>query len=346
MLQVKGILRIFFRSAFVAGLGKAVGVLAVAATGIGLVFTYKSHFSSALYEGKERLVDKVAVVTGAGDGIGHELASMLANRGASVYMVTRNFASCEERRRKIAFYSHNRKIYCIECDLSSMKAVRQLAEELASREEKIDLLVNNAAVKLPKEREVTEDGFETQLAVNFFSPYLLTESLLPSLLRSPESRILFLTCLPSRPDLSKAFDFTDLNCDSNYNGLAAYQRSKDALLLYTGDLHKRFTSENAPITVMAADPGLSFTLLDRHMPHNQNILSRMIFAVINIFALRSPLQGAQTPIFCLASKNHELLAGKCFKDLKEVCVPGNEVNQEDAKRLVMIAQKWTESKSS
>lgn len=77
---------------------------------------------------KIRADGKVVLITGANSGIGSETAKDLAKRGAHVYMACRDLKKCEELREQIVVESGNRHVYCRECDLSSLKSVRNFVQ--------------------------------------------------------------------------------------------------------------------------------------------------------------------------------------------------------------------------
>jgi NAD(P)-dependent dehydrogenase (short-subunit alcohol dehydrogenase family) len=83
-------------------------------------------------------------------------------------------------------------------DLSSLEAVRRLADEVAASDGRLDALVNNAGVGL-HERQVTEDGYEFTFAVNYLAPFLLTNLLLPVLRTSAPARVVNVASIGQAP---------------------------------------------------------------------------------------------------------------------------------------------------
>lgn len=79
-------------------------------------------------------------------------------------------------------------ILVIYLDLSSLKSVRNCAEQLLKSEERIDILVNNAGVMMCPEGR-TEDGFETQIGTNHLGHFLFTMLLLPRMCHSTPAKI-------------------------------------------------------------------------------------------------------------------------------------------------------------
>ena len=116
---------------------------------------------------------KVCIITGSNSGIGKETATSLAKMGAHVVIVVRNQERGEKARLEIVKQTGNNSIDLMICDLSSMDSIRRFAEEFKREYDRLDVLVNNAGAMFNK-REVTPEGFERTLAVNYLGPFLLT----------------------------------------------------------------------------------------------------------------------------------------------------------------------------
>merc|ERR1712168_1656128 len=137
---------------------------------------------------KRKLHGKTVVITGVNTGIGKVCARELAKRGAKVVILCRNM----EKARSAA---HELKevegvdIYVEQMDLASFKSIRECANRLISKLDKIDILLNNAGVMVCPEMR-TEDGLEMQIGTNHFGHFLLTNLLLPLLKKAaPGARI-------------------------------------------------------------------------------------------------------------------------------------------------------------
>lgn len=114
--------------------------------------------------------NKVFVITGATSGIGKALAMDLAKTGEVLVMVARAVERGNAALQEIRLATQNFNISLELCDLAIPSSVRNLAEILKSKYEKIDVLINNAGV-YKRKREVTVDGFEEMFAANHLGPF-------------------------------------------------------------------------------------------------------------------------------------------------------------------------------
>lgn len=184
---------------------------------------------------------KVALVTGGGSGIGRMIAEALVEAGAKTYIVGRTEATLAQTADALS-----EKGVCIALpgDLSTVAGGRAIAEALNAREERLDVLVNNAGVMYEAPiAEFSEEGWDSVFDLNLKSVFFFTQALLP-LLRaaaSPETHAAVIN-IGSMGGLR-------IGPKENYS----YQAAKAALHYMTGGLAKRLAAEN--ITVNAIAPG-------------------------------------------------------------------------------------------
>ncbi|WP_032376808.1 SDR family oxidoreductase [Rhodococcoides fascians] len=200
---------------------------------------------------------KRAVVTGASDGIGTVIATRLARAGAEVVMPVRSAAKGERAAESIRAAVPGAQVSTRELDLSSLNSVAALASELVSEGRPIDVLVNNAGVMQPPERQVTQDGFELQFGTNHLGHFALTLALLP-LLRAGRARVTHQTSIAAR---SATINWDDLNWERSYDVMKAYSQSKLAVALFARELDARSRAGGWGITSNMAHPGISPTNL-------------------------------------------------------------------------------------
>lgn len=197
------------------------------------------------------------VVTGGSDGIGLGIASRLAAAGGEVILPVRNPRKGEAAIRAIREASPTASVSVRELDLSSLASVAALGETLREEGEPIHLLVNNAGVMRPPNRQATADGFELQLGTNHLGHVALVAELLP-LLRAGRARV---TSQVSIAASRGGINWRDLQWERSYDGMAAYRQSKIALGLFGLELGRRSRAAGWGITSNLAHPGVAPTSL-------------------------------------------------------------------------------------
>jgi len=203
------------------------------------------------------LTGKRALVTGGSDGIGLGIATRLAAAGAEVVLPVRNPAKGEAAAATIRERVSGARVELRALDLSSLESVAALAEDLNNDGAPIQLLINNAGVMTPPERQSTADGFELQFGTNHLGHFALVGGLLP-LLRAGKARV---TSQVSIAANSGAINWDDLNWEKSYNGMRAYSQSKIAFGLFGLELDRRSRAGGWGITSNLSHPGVAPTSL-------------------------------------------------------------------------------------
>ncbi|HWO63171.1 MAG TPA: SDR family oxidoreductase [Umezawaea sp.] len=203
------------------------------------------------------LSGKLAVVTGASDGVGLGLAARLAAAGAEVVMPVRNPRKGEAAIAKIERENPGAALSLRDLDLSSLDSVAALGTALRAENRPIHILVANAGVMTPPDRQTTADGFELQFGSNHLGHFALVAHLLP-LLRAGRARV---TSQISVSANENAINWDDLNWDRSYHGRRAYSQSKIALGLFGLELDRRGRAGGWGITSNLAHPGVAPTNL-------------------------------------------------------------------------------------
>ncbi|KAJ7735625.1 NAD-P-binding protein [Mycena maculata] len=217
---------------------------------------------------EEDLVDlhgKVALVTGGNTGIGYATIQMLARKGAKVYMGARDQGRAEAAIKQLESEDINDgSVHWLKLDLTDPRAARAAAKELLEKEKRLDILVNNAAMGPTGALKFDKNGLLDIMVINHFSPFVLTDTLLPLLketarksgtdvrivnLASPAHSWAKPTTLSTKEEINKDY--------GGYTGakLSAYGHSKLVNILHIKELQKRLNAASVPITCMAVDPG-------------------------------------------------------------------------------------------
>ncbi|WP_320782774.1 SDR family oxidoreductase [Streptomyces sp. CRN 30] len=200
---------------------------------------------------------KRAVVTGASDGMGLGIATRLAAAGAEVLLPVRNPRKGEAALATIRAAVPAAQVSLRSLDLSSLSSVTALGETLLAEDRPLHLLINNAGVMTPPDRQTTADGFELQFGTNHLGHFALVSHLLP-LLRAGRARV---TSQVSVAADRNAINWDDLNWERSYNGRRAYSQSKIALGLFGLELDRRSEAGGWGITSNISHPGVAPTNL-------------------------------------------------------------------------------------
>ena len=274
---------------------------------------------------------KICIVTGSNSGIGKETALSLAKMGATVIMVVRDQERGENARKEIVRQTGNKSVDLMICDLSSMDSIRRFAKEFKKKYDRLDVLVNNAGALFNK-RDVTPEGFERTLAVNYLGPFLLTHELLDLLKSSAPSRIINVSSGLAK---NGKVDLDDLQSEKNYSGTKAYSRvrapvysnTKLMLMMYTYELSRRLKGSGVTANVLM--PGFVATNLGKN---SGSLTSSIMFKMVRPMQV-SAKKGAETSVYLASSDDVKDVTGKCFAKKKEVKSCPASYDEELQKRL-------------
>ena len=200
-----------------------------------------------------------AVVTGANTGLGYQTALALAGAGAEVVMAVRDLDRGQGAAQRIRESIDDARLRVIHLDLASLASVRDFAVE-QSAVGPVDLLVNNAGLMVVPRRELTRDGFESQMGINHLGHFALTAGLLPALLQSPAGRVVCVTSIAGRR--ARTLDH-GLGLTGHYTPMGAYSQSKLAVALFAEELDRRLRAAGSTARSVLAHPGWSATAVDR-----------------------------------------------------------------------------------
>jgi 3-oxoacyl-[acyl-carrier protein] reductase len=141
--------------------------------------------------------DKVALVTGAGSGIGRETALLFADEGAKV--IINDIRLVEALRLVREIESKGGSAIAIETDVSNFIEVKRMVEEGLKTFDKIDILINNAGIYSSKPiQEMAEVDFDVVIAVNLKSVYNCVRAVVNPMIERRYGRIVSLSSLAGK----------------------------------------------------------------------------------------------------------------------------------------------------
>jgi len=197
------------------------------------------------------LTGQVAVITGAGRGIGAAIATRLAALGAQAVLCGRARPALEQTANTIK--DANNKAAIIECDVTDLRSVQSLAERLERTFHRLDILVNNAGIMGPAGplHELPPAAWDSIFNTNLRGVYYMIRSLAPLMIRARSGHIINISSLAGKNALP--------------NG-AAYSASKWGLNGLTYSVAEELRAHNIRVSVVA--PGSVHTDFSSHAGKN------------------------------------------------------------------------------
>jgi dehydrogenase/reductase SDR family protein 12 len=236
----------------------------------------------------DALAGKRVLVTGATAGIGLEMARAFAGLGATVYLLGRNADKVRRCVAQITDEVPGADVVGEVCDVSDLDAVANWCADFGGRVPALNGLVHNAGL-MPKERIVTREGHEVQLATHILGPHLMTERLLPLLRAARGASVVFVS---SGGMYSAPLVVEDLESSHDYNGVRSYARTKRMQVVLADSWARRLAGTD--IRVESMHPGWVDT------PGVAEYLPR--FRVITKPLLREVADGADTAVWLVATR--------------------------------------------
>jgi 3-oxoacyl-[acyl-carrier protein] reductase len=205
------------------------------------------------------LVNQVAVVTGAGRGIGRAIALQFAREGADVVCVSRTIENSQKAADEIR--ALGRKSWAYAVDVSDSKAVAEAAEKILAEAGKVDILVNNAGVTRDGLiMRMSDEDWDAVLNTNLKGAFAFTKAFSRSFAKQRSGRIINVASV--------------IGLMGNA-GQANYAASKAGLIGFTKSVAREFATRG--ITVNALAPG--FIETDMTAVLNEEIKNGILNAI-------------------------------------------------------------------
>ncbi len=277
-----------------------------------------------------RSVDEaVILVTGSTDGLGKSTARDLAAMGATVLLHGRDPERGDAAVREIREETDNDRLHYYVADFSSLEEVHRLADEVTADHDRLDVLVNNAGIGAGRRgetsRDLSRDGYELRLAVNYLAPFLLTRLLLPLVRRSAPARIVNVASAGQSP-----ISFDDVMLERGYDGMRAYAQSKLALVMFTFDLAGEL--EGTGLIANSLHPA---SLMD----------TKMVFETFGS-ASSSVREGTDATVRLAISPELRRVTGRYFDGQREARADEQAYDPEARERLRRLSEELTGLRAS
>jgi NAD(P)-dependent dehydrogenase (short-subunit alcohol dehydrogenase family) len=278
------------------------------------------------------------LITGATDGIGQLAALELARRGAHLILTARSKTKADQTCAAIEAAAPGTQVDVHFVDLSDLAAVVMTGKAIAAQHQRIDVLINNAGLHAFEQR-VTKDGYAEMIAVNYFAPWLLTDTLREALVRSAPSRIVTIVSEASRQSggLDIERDLLDTAPFTARGSSRIYGRTKLLDIMFSLELARQL--DGTGVIVNCLCPGFNVTGLGRELS-----FARPLAVVLNWLGIGNPERGAGG-IVRLATHQAFGQQSGAYISVKNAChlTPVAPANSEEARRYLW--EKTTEALS-
>ncbi len=247
------------------------------------------------------LKGKTYVITGATSGTGFEATKILASKGAKVVTLNRNPKKSEECMGKIKEeLGVDVDVSYVTMDLGNQASVKAAAAEVLKKVDRIDALLCNGAIAQVPEQQLTVDGFESQLGVNYYGHWTL-QALLFDLIDKSNGRIVTVGSMGYDMGI-KTIKFDDMNWDKGYQGNNVYSQSKLAQIMSIYELQDRLKKAGKTnVKAYACHPGSSSTSL---ITTSGSLGLRIVFGLMKLSPMvQSAEKGAYPELMCATEGN-------------------------------------------
>lgn len=237
----------------------------------------------------EKLINKVAVVTGAAQGIGASIVERLFADGATVVCLDVNLDKLKESILKID--KTGERAISLKCDVSNQEEVNQVFDQIYEKLGKVDILVNNAGiVRDAFFHKMTPEQWHAVINVNLNSMFYTCQAVIPKTRKQEYGKIVNISSTSSWGNM----------------GQANYSAAKAGVIGLTRTLAKENGAKN--ITVNAIAPGQIDTDMTRNIPENIKMMGIMLTPAGR---MGNPSEVASVVSF-LASDDSSFVNGECI----------------------------------
>jgi len=235
------------------------------------------------------LKGKVAIVTGAGHGIGREIALSLARNGAEVVVTDVTDAIFEVGKQIEALGS---KALPIKCDVTDFEQAQDVEEKVVGKYERIDILVNNAGIYPQKAfLDMTADDWNKVLRINLNGVFHCTKAVIPKMVKQKYGKIVNIASIAGAV--------------VGFQNLAHYSASKAAIAGFTKSLALEVAQYGINVNAVAPGP------IDVGDVAVNTEMYQQIIKAIPVGRMGRPIDIANLVVF-LVSDESNFITGQCI----------------------------------
>lgn len=234
---------------------------------------------------------KVVVITGTTSGIGYEQAKAFAECNATLVVGVRNVEKGEQQAEDFRQANPGGNFKVDYLDLGDLDSVRSFVENFNRSFDRLDILINNAGLMAVPYGK-TKDGFETHIGVNYVGHFVLTALLLEKIKATPGSRVVNVSSNAEMMGNVKWL-LRDFNQEKFYGRWISYGHSKQANIMFTYELERKFRKYGIDAVSIAAHPGFPQTHLRTRHFDDPNLFHRALHRMFELLGTgHTPAMGA------------------------------------------------------
>lgn len=283
-------------------------------------------------------MSRIILITGASSGIGKETALELAKQGHRLIIHGRDPEKTKAAYDEIVKESGNSDIEMLTVDLSLMSEVKRFADEIASRYDHLDVLINNAGAQFGNDRLVTPEGHERTFAINTLAPFLLTYLLMPLLEKSDSARVV--TVSSESYKAGGEPDWNDVEFEKDYSLFRSYGLSKRYVWWLMREFADRLKEKGVEnVAVNTCEPGSAVTGLSRE---SGKLWYFKVIGVLWMPMMRSVRTAAATSVYLATSPEVEGRTGGFYGKCRVKRIKDEFISKGSQERIWDYCMKATE----
>lgn len=227
---------------------------------------------------------RVFIVTGGYAGVGKELSKILYSKNGTVYIAGRSKEKADAALEEIkkAHPSADGRLEFLHLDLADLASIKDSVAEFTKKEQRLDVLTNNAGVMTPPPGSLAKQGHELQMGTNCLGPFLFSTLLAPLLEKTAKSstpgsvRVTWAASLATlaAPTGGVEFDSQSESPKVHKDQTKNYGQSKASNVLLANEYQRRFG--NSGIVSNAWNPGNLKSELQRHLSVPEHLIATFI----------------------------------------------------------------------
>ncbi len=205
-------------------------------------------------------------MTGSSSGVGKDLAQILYSKDAKVYIAVRSEAKATKVIAQIKenFPQSKGELAFLHLDLGDLTTIKKSAEDFLAKEDRLDVLWNNAGVMVPPQGSKTTQGYELQLGTNNVAPFLFTKLLTPILVKTAKSapaasvRVVWVSSSAAELSPKNGIDMDNLDYKKDAMAWTKYAVSKAGNYYHATEFAKQHKADGIISVVSLAATILSY----------------------------------------------------------------------------------------